>query len=256
MTAGTAMSLPDRVSRLSPSRSCVRIFPAIHFITRTRIPLYPFHPLPSRLRGIRAIPGQLLNPRPDKPRRRPHYPQTTMRTPFLLSLLFAALFTSCEKNGDGSYDLPDTTASSDIVGTWSLERYDSETTGTTSYQGITFDSKGTGTLAPGSAFRVTFQPNGEVTVAGNIIIDIEATVGGQVMNNQIPGVSLFKYGTFELKDDVLVVTDPGGERNEVTLTTLTETELVVEGTIQTEYTLSGMTSTGTQKFLQVFVRVE
>ena len=180
-----------------------------------------------------------------------------MRTLSYLLLLLSFVLTACEKNGDGSYDLPKSTDGTDeLVGTWALKRYDSESSGTTTYQGLTFDMDATGTLSALSNYRLTFTSDGSVTGVGDIIVDIQANVGGQVMNNQSPGTNLFASGTYELKGDIITYTDASGNRSETELTTLTDTELVFEGVVDTEYTMAGMVNQATVHYVQAFERVQ
>ena len=67
--------------------------------------------------------------------------------------------------------------------------------------------EGTDTLSPLSNYRLTFERDGSVVGVGDIIMDIRANVGGQVMNNQSPGTNLFASGTYELAGDVITYTD-------------------------------------------------
>ena len=43
--------------------------------------------------------------------------------------------------------------------------------------------EGTGTLSPLSNYRLTFERDGSVVGVGDIIMDIQANVAGQVMDN-------------------------------------------------------------------------
>ena len=178
-----------------------------------------------------------------------------MRTLSYLSLLLAFVLTACEKNGDGEYDLPEQQAESGLVGTWSLERYDSETSGTADFQGMEIQMEGTGTLAPGSNFQIEFKSNGEAVAVGDVILDVEVDLNGQIMQYQSPGYNIFEFGKYRLADGTLTFTNPDGMSNQADVISLTDNELVLEGTIDSGYDMPGITNETTQHYVQTFIRV-
>ncbi|PPK85902.1 lipocalin-like protein [Neolewinella xylanilytica] len=172
-----------------------------------------------------------------------------MRTLVCLLFCLPFLFTSCEKDEVSPY-------TGEIVGTWRMESGSGGGQITTSFGGTEFKSDLTLLMVQPTTYEIQFTTAKQFNVSGSLNMEMTFDMLGQT-TTQVVGMSdLFSDGTFEVTGDKMVLTaNQGDNRQEVTIVTLTDTELQIEAKGAVTRTVAGASTVTDQVIDYRFVRV-
>ncbi|MCP9235996.1 hypothetical protein [Lewinella sp. JB7] len=141
----------------------------------------------------------------------------------LFLLVAVALFLpSCDT------DEENTSPESSIVGSWSIDDGTGSGKTTTTYQGETYVVDFTNRLVEPTDFIMNFHANGTVNSQGTLTMETTTTYNGQSEVHTNTMSDLFGEGEYEVQGNTLRAWTDQSEASEMTILTLTETELVLE----------------------------
>ncbi len=135
----------------------------------------------------------------------------------LLIILSVPFLFSCED---------DEAANPSIVGEWALSSLEYSTYSKTTAYGITLELEGEGLgYDMDTQINFTTDPN-EFTTSGEYSVELTYGFQGQTATEKIEDIPFVAEGTWEVKDNVVTMT-VDGETEEMTVTSLTESEIIL-----------------------------
>ncbi len=176
-------------------------------------------------------------------------------TPFNMRLLLfslfctATLFTSCDKEENEEFD-------SNIVGTWSLLSGSGTGQTTTTAGGDTYTVDFNSQIVDPTVYEVDLNTDGTVTSQGSVTFEINSDFDGQNFKTTMTLSNIIGNGTYEVIGNRLIATDNDGKETQITIVSLTDTELILEAEIVQTQAANGAESESRQKATQVYERVD
>ncbi|WP_157975829.1 lipocalin family protein [Lewinella sp. IMCC34191] len=172
-----------------------------------------------------------------------------MRTLVYLLFCLPILLTSCDKDEVSTYN-------GDIVGTWKMEAGSGAGQITTSFGGSEFNSDLTLLMVQPTTYEIEFTSSKQFNVSGSMNMEMTFDMLGQTTSQVVNMADIFSNGTFEVTGDKMVLTaNQGEERQEVTIVSLTDTNLQIEARGAVTRSVGGATSVTDQVIDYFFVRV-
>ncbi|MGB3801324.1 MAG: lipocalin family protein [Lewinella sp.] len=167
----------------------------------------------------------------------------------LFILLTAAIITSCNKDEGEQF-------ADEIVGTWSLVAGTGEYETTTVTPDYTASAETISQVVDPTTYELELSSDGTLRSRGSITYDVVETMDGQTYPSTVTMSGLVGDGTYRVMGNRLITKDTKGIEFELTIVSLTGTELVVSKETNQSLSGGGSSSETWQKDTQVYERVD